>query len=343
MKTSCVAILLGFAALVSGASLQKGIQPRLNLNLNSALDTVFTKIRNNATGFDPFSLPDVEKSFNWKVYSDSRLERVETHFGKTTPSTPDRDSNFDFPVIDSLVFSESDALDHAATENHLVDNTRYQDVAKSIVKTRLLLVVDEAGHIAALELNHTVVTLLQLVIKGDLDLTNGQLRGLSTISRTGDATADLEGSEADVIVKLAFDDFKFQYDFSATIDDLGPSGLAHGEITEFYINAEVLANLSDTTAVKISLKSLEFEHAGIEVSAAGLAIGDSSHARPIRERKITLDLDGKNEILNDINDALTGVITSILKDQVLSLLQNVVKSVLDDTLKDLTFNLNDLL
>nr|CAD7462766.1 unnamed protein product [Timema tahoe] len=270
MKTSCVAILLGFAALVSGASLQKGIQPRLNLNLNLALDTVFTKIRNNATGFDPFSLPDVEKSFNW---------------------------------------------------NHLVDNTRYQDVAKSIVKTRLLLVVDEAGHIAALELNHIVVMLLQLVIKGDLDLTNGQLRGLSTISRTGDATADLEGSEADLIVKLAFDDFKFQYDFSATIDDLGPSGLAHGEITEFYINAEVLANLSDTTAVKISLKSLEFEHAG----------------------KITLDLDGKNEILNDINDALTGVITSILKDQVLSLLQNVVKSVLDDTLKDLTFNLNDLL
>nr|CAD7578762.1 unnamed protein product [Timema californicum] len=187
MKTSYVAIILGFAALVSGASLQNstaedgeievrisvgGIQPRLKLNLNSALDTVFTNIRKNTTGFDPFSLPDVEKSFNW------------------------------------------------------------------------------------------------LVIKGDLDLTHGQLWGLSTIARTGDATADLEGSEADVVVKLAFDDFKLQYDFSATIDDLGPSGLAHGEITEFYINAEVLANLSDTTAVKISLKDLAFEHAGIEVSAA---------------------------------------------------------------------------
>nr|CAD7205596.1 unnamed protein product [Timema douglasi] len=160
-----------------------------------------------------------------------------------------------------------------------------------------------------------------MLIHGDLDLTQGQLWGLSTIARTGDATADLEGSEADVVVKLAFDDFKLQYDFSATIDDLGPSGLAHGEITEFYINAEVLANLSDTTAVKISLKDLEFEHAG----------------------KITIDLDGDNEILNDISDALTGVITSILKDQVLSLLQTIVKSVLDDTLKSLTFNLNDLL
>nr|CAD7590070.1 unnamed protein product [Timema genevievae] len=43
--------------------------------------------------------------------------RLEDHFGIKTPfSTPDRDSNLDIPVIGSLVYSESSALDHAATE-----------------------------------------------------------------------------------------------------------------------------------------------------------------------------------------------------------------------------------
>nr|CAD7448578.1 unnamed protein product [Timema bartmani] len=42
--------------------------------------------------------------------------RVENHLGKTTPSTLDRYSNLDLPVIRSLVYCKRDALDHAATE-----------------------------------------------------------------------------------------------------------------------------------------------------------------------------------------------------------------------------------
>nr|CAD7458790.1 unnamed protein product [Timema tahoe] len=42
--------------------------------------------------------------------------RVENHLGKTTPSTLDRYSNPDLPVISSLVYCKRDALDHAATE-----------------------------------------------------------------------------------------------------------------------------------------------------------------------------------------------------------------------------------
>nr|CAD7569618.1 unnamed protein product [Timema californicum] len=45
-----------------------------------------------------------------------RLGRVENNFGNTTISTPSRDSNLDLPVIGSLVYCESSALDHAATE-----------------------------------------------------------------------------------------------------------------------------------------------------------------------------------------------------------------------------------
>nr|CAD7590110.1 unnamed protein product [Timema genevievae] len=43
-------------------------------------------------------------------------ERVKKYFGKTTLSTADRDSNLDLPVIGSLVYYESSALDHVATE-----------------------------------------------------------------------------------------------------------------------------------------------------------------------------------------------------------------------------------
>nr|CAD7457074.1 unnamed protein product [Timema tahoe] len=43
-------------------------------------------------------------------------KRVENHFGKTTLSTLDRDSNLDFPVIGSIVYYENSALDTAAIE-----------------------------------------------------------------------------------------------------------------------------------------------------------------------------------------------------------------------------------
>nr|CAD7396794.1 unnamed protein product [Timema cristinae] len=42
---------------------------------------------------------------------------VETHFGKTALRTPDRNSNLDLLVIDSLDYCKSSVLDHAATES----------------------------------------------------------------------------------------------------------------------------------------------------------------------------------------------------------------------------------
>nr|CAD7440679.1 unnamed protein product [Timema bartmani] len=51
-----------------------------------------------------------------EVYPYLRRGRVEKHLGKTSLSTPDRDSNLDLPVFGNLVHSESSTLDHAATE-----------------------------------------------------------------------------------------------------------------------------------------------------------------------------------------------------------------------------------
>nr|CAD7444250.1 unnamed protein product [Timema bartmani] len=43
-------------------------------------------------------------------------DKLENHFGKTTLSTPDRDLNFDLPVIGSLAYCKSRALGYTATE-----------------------------------------------------------------------------------------------------------------------------------------------------------------------------------------------------------------------------------
>nr|CAD7392361.1 unnamed protein product [Timema cristinae] len=44
------------------------------------------------------------------------VEGVENHFGKTTLSTPNQDSNLNLPVIGSLVYCKSSILDHVAIE-----------------------------------------------------------------------------------------------------------------------------------------------------------------------------------------------------------------------------------
>nr|CAD7433729.1 unnamed protein product [Timema monikensis] len=51
-----------------------------------------------------------------KVDPHSRGGRVENHSGKTTPSSPERDSNLNLPVIGSLALHENSALANHTTE-----------------------------------------------------------------------------------------------------------------------------------------------------------------------------------------------------------------------------------
>nr|CAD7573718.1 unnamed protein product [Timema californicum] len=55
-----------------------------------------------------------------KVYPNLFGGRMEDYFGKTTLSTPDRYLNLELPVIGSLVYRESSALGHEATEVQLL-------------------------------------------------------------------------------------------------------------------------------------------------------------------------------------------------------------------------------
>nr|CAD7454913.1 unnamed protein product [Timema tahoe] len=51
-----------------------------------------------------------------EVYRHKLGRRVENHFGKTTLTSLDQDSNFNLPIIGSLVYCENSALYHAATK-----------------------------------------------------------------------------------------------------------------------------------------------------------------------------------------------------------------------------------
>ncbi|CAG2054683.1 unnamed protein product [Timema podura] len=76
------------------------------------------------------------RSYLEELYPYLRGGKVENHYRKTILSTPDRDSNLAIPVFGSLVYCESRALDHAATE---VGFTRV--VLKSTSEQHLLLTV----------------------------------------------------------------------------------------------------------------------------------------------------------------------------------------------------------
>nr|CAD7588458.1 unnamed protein product [Timema genevievae] len=75
----------------------------------------------------------------WKVYPPLRGGRVENYFEGTTLSTPDRELNLNIPVISSLVYCESSALDHAATEDaNLTWYTETPDITPCFQKTVLV-------------------------------------------------------------------------------------------------------------------------------------------------------------------------------------------------------------
>ncbi|CAG2055701.1 unnamed protein product [Timema podura] len=106
--------------------------------------------------------------------------RVENHFVKTTLSTPDRDSNFDLPIIGILVYYENNALDHAASE---ADN----------VKVRVLFNADDAVLMAKNE-NDLQNALNRLnVVTDQLDLRiNVSKTKVVVFDMDGDPSRDLD-------------------------------------------------------------------------------------------------------------------------------------------------------
>nr|CAD7441236.1 unnamed protein product [Timema bartmani] len=66
--------------------------------------------------FAQHPIPELGRLKLEEVNPHSRGGRVESHLGKTTPSSPDRDSNLDLPVLGGLAQHTTGALANYATE-----------------------------------------------------------------------------------------------------------------------------------------------------------------------------------------------------------------------------------
>ncbi|CAG2062354.1 unnamed protein product [Timema podura] len=110
---------------------------------------------------------------------------------------------------------------------------------------------------------------------------------------------------------------QYKYDYATQIMDIGPHGLAHGVITDLHVNLDIILNTSNTSDITVALQDLTLEHAG----------------------NITVLLDGSIGVLNAIVDAISNVITTIFKDQILGLIQNKVESAVKSAVADLHFSI----
>nr|CAD7196739.1 unnamed protein product [Timema douglasi] len=60
--------------------------------------------------------------------------RVENHLGKTTPSSPDQNSNLDHPILGTLAQHETCALANYATEANIDQHAFHFKAAASVIK-----------------------------------------------------------------------------------------------------------------------------------------------------------------------------------------------------------------
>ncbi|XP_026466900.1 uncharacterized protein LOC113370448 isoform X1 [Ctenocephalides felis] len=82
---------------------------------------------------------------------------------------------------------------------------------------------------------------------GELELTNGTLSDLSTVSRAGNATLHYNNKLLRLSLGLKFDSLKLDYKYLAKIMNIGPKGNVVAKIRGTEIFLDVIADLHDFT------------------------------------------------------------------------------------------------
>lgn len=86
------------------------------------------------------------------------------------------------------------------------------------------------------------------------------MQDLSTLHRVGDVSLTLQGNGDIVLtIPLGFDDLVFNYDYSAKIMNLGPTGGLDGKVVD--VDTEIKAYV-DLTTQKLTLQSFKITNAG---------------------------------------------------------------------------------
>nr|CAD7392362.1 unnamed protein product [Timema cristinae] len=113
----------------------------VKLNKLNALDHVTTGVRDQKglSRLAKKNLTNIRKGelglgrlHSEKVYPYLRGGRVKSNFGKSPFSSPKRDSNLDLPLLSSLVYSERNALNYAATKAVRTGNVNLRGLYHSL-------------------------------------------------------------------------------------------------------------------------------------------------------------------------------------------------------------------
>ncbi|XP_017786468.1 PREDICTED: mite allergen Der p 7-like [Nicrophorus vespilloides] len=108
---------------------------------------------------------------------------------------------------------------------------------------------------------------------GELDLTKGWLQGTSMFKRNGDVTFhELDEGIYELIVPLKFDTFLYNYDYSAKIMNLGPSGTVDGQVDNIEVVCSFLV-VANNKFIKLQTYEIK-KHSHINVKWHGNVLVD---------------------------------------------------------------------
>ncbi|PSN47753.1 hypothetical protein C0J52_04611 [Blattella germanica] len=144
---------------------------------------------------------------------------------------------------------------------------------------------------------------------GELDLTQGSLKDISTLDRRGDVLADYADKHMKITANIGFDDLKFHFNYLANLMDITYDGTLEGTVTDLTIYIVIDANLEDFT---VQLEDFQINHTGsVHVEVHGNGLGDL------------------------LINAIAGVVTGVFKDVVMGVVQTEVQKVLEETLSQI--------
>ncbi|PSN47749.1 hypothetical protein C0J52_04612 [Blattella germanica] len=146
---------------------------------------------------------------------------------------------------------------------------------------------------------------------GELDMTNGYLKDISTLDRRGDIIANYENKLLTITANIGFEDLKFFFNYLANFMDITYDGTIDGTVTDLTIYVEIVA---DMETLSVHLQGFEINHTGsLNVEVHGNGLGDL------------------------LANAIVGVVTGAFKDVVMGVVEVEVRKVLEEALAQIHF------
>jgi len=191
------------------------------------------------------------------------------------------------------------------------DDTAWVDEILANVRTQLL-----AAGLDTILLPDFILgfsqTILGITWHGEAGLSNGLLKGIETLHRTGTADVTIEPN-GDLLVTLeaGVNDGTLAYALLVKFMDLGPKATATGTIK----NIRVLITLRVDTQLRPKLEKFDIKNLGT----------------------LSIDIKGLGIILNFLVEIVVNAIGNVVKGVVGELLQGVIKGIVNSVIEGILF------